>query len=776
MLSVLCGLTLLALGHARPAAGQTTPGRVLVQDVVPEGLTTIPASQIMNYIKTRPGTEYQQSVVNDDVRRLSETRLFSDVRTWNVDTRDGHLIVHFHLTEYPSVVREVIYKHAGHLNKEELDGLTEVRKGMPLNPTLNKRGCIAIMQRYKEMGRHFASVTLEEGGKPGDSRVVYNITEGPVVRISNISFTGNTFVSGGVLYTHIDSSHSFLHLNLIGGTFNPGMVDHDARKLEEYYKSFGFQDVRVSRELIFAEDHASVQVVFHIHEGQRYQVADVQLDHIKAFDSAQIAALVKLHKGDWYDQHVVEGDKRTIADYYGFRGYQVIPHEELFYPETGLVRVHYQVMEKPPALVGEVKIIGNKVTKDRIIRRQLGLYPGQVLSFPEARLAEVRLLRLDLFEVNPEKGTRPTVTVQEPADPSNPYHDILVQVQEKPTGSLLFGVGFNSDAGVVGSIVLNEKNFDILKPPQSFADIFEGRAFRGAGQEFRAEAVPGSQLQRYTVSFREPYLFDQPYGFGTSAYYYDRIYNEYTEQRFGGRFSLDHQFERFPHWSVVGSLRVEDVRLNNVSIFAPPDITSAQGPSLLVGARGAVRYDDRDSYLRPTEGMMAELAYEQVFGDYTFPLVSFEASKYWTTYKRSDGSGKHVLVFHSQIGWAGSETPVFERFYAGGFRSIRGFSFRGVGPEINGFRVGGDFLFLNSLEYQVPIKANDHLYMVAFLDTGTVESNVSIHNYRVAAGVGARIIVPALGPVPIALDFGFPIVRGPNDQTQVFSFWVGLFH
>jgi hypothetical protein len=94
----------------------------------------------------------------------------------------------------------------------------------------------------------------------------------------------------------------------------------------------------------------------------------------------------------------------------------------------------------------------------------------------------------------------------------------------------------------------------------------------------------------------------------------------------------------------------------------------------------------------------------------------------------------------------------------------------------DGFRTGGDFLFLNSLEYQVPVKANDHLYLVAFLDSGTVERGIGIQDYRVSAGVGDRIIIPALGPVPIALDFGFPIERGPNDQTQVFSFWVGLFH
>jgi outer membrane protein assembly factor BamA len=135
-----------------------------------------------------------------------------------------------------------------------------------------------------------------------------------------------------------------------------------------------------------------------------------------------------------------------------------------------------------------------------------------------------------------------------------------------------------------------------------------------------------------------------------------------------------------------------------------------------------------------------------------------------------------VLALHSQLGYAGPHTPVFERFYAGGYRSMRGFEFRGVGPDVAGFKVGGDFLFLNSLEYQVPLLANDQLYFVTFVDSGTVESDVEINNYRVTAGAGLRIIVPMLGPVPIALDFGFPIVKAPQDRDQIFSFWIGFFN
>jgi outer membrane protein assembly factor BamA len=405
----------------------------------------------------------------------------------------------------------------------------------------------------------------------------------------------------------------------------------------------------------------------------------------------------------------------------------------------------------------------------------VGLYPGQILTYPDLRIAERNLQRLNIFATGPDGSDRPTVTVLDPDSP-NVLKDILVKVKEDNTGSLLFGVGVNSDAGLTGSIVLNERNFDIFRPPTSIDDLLSGNAWRGGGQEFRIEAVPGTQLQRYSVSLREPYLFDTLFSFGISGYYYQRSYNEYNEDRVGTRLTLGRKLnELSPYWSVNAGLRVENVGVSGVSIFAPEDYQAVVGHNFQVGASVGVTYDSRDSYVRPTEGALVSATFEQVFGDFTFPLANLEANKYFTVYERADGSGRHVLAAHSQVSWAGSNTPVYERYFAGGFRSMRGFEFRGVGPFINGFNVGGDFMWLNSLEYQIPLLANDQVYVVGFVDSGTVEPRTEIKDYRVTAGFGLRFVVPMFGPVPIALDFGFPIVKADGDREQVFSFWLGFF-
>jgi outer membrane protein insertion porin family len=286
------------------------------------------------------------------------------------------------------------------------------------------------------------------------------------------------------------------------------------------------------------------------------------------------------------------------------------------------------------------------------------------------------------------------------------------------------------------------------------------------------EAMPGTTFQRYTASWREPSLFDSPFSLALSGYYYERGFTEYTESRVGERTTIGRQLNRM--WSVNETIRVEGVDLYNIPVGVPTSISNYAGWSFLTGFRTALVRDARDSYLRATTGSQLEVAFEQVVGTYLFPVATVDFTKYFTTFARRDGSGKQVLAIRTMVGWAGIDTPVFERFYAGGFRSIRGFAYRGVGPFANGFNQGGDFTLLNSAEYQIPILANDKLWGVVFADGGTVEPTIGITTYRVSVGTGLRIITPLTGPVPIALDFAYPVVKAPGDIKQIFSFYVGF--
>jgi outer membrane protein insertion porin family len=361
---------------------------------------------------------------------------------------------------------------------------------------------------------------------------------------------------------------------------------------------------------------------------------------------------------------------------------------------------------------------------------------------------------------------------------NDPYVIVDVDAEETQTGRLMIGAGVNSNAGLVGNVVIDEQNFDILRLPRSWEDIKNGTAFRGAGQRFRIEANPGTQLQRYSATFQEPYLFDTRIGLSLSASYYTRYFYDWAEARTGGRIGLGYQFVFAPNLSINGGFRGESVDVYNPRVLAP-DIVRMLGTNSVYGFSGGLIHDTRDSPFLPTQGHLLTMEFEQVVGTFVYPRGIVEGRQYFLLRERPDGSGRHTLAVGSLFGVSGSNTPAYDNFFAGGYNTLRGFSFRGASPKQAGptgalATVGGPFEWLSTVEYMFPITADDTLRGVVFTDFGTVESNVSVNNFRVSPGVGMRITLPAMGPAPIALDFAFPVAYAPTDNLQMFSFFVGF--
>lgn len=350
---------------------------------------------------------------------------------------------------------------------------------------------------------------------------------------------------------------------------------------------------------------------------------------------------------------------------------------------------------------------------------------------------------------------------------------IDIFVEETRTGRFMFGVAVNSDAGVTGQITVDERNFDILRFPRSWDDFAQGGAWRGAGQGFRLEAQPGSQVQRYLVSFTNPYFFDTNISFGASAFYFDRRYFDWSESRYGGR--LQWGYRLTPDLSVSAALRAENINIFDPRVGGVEELDEALGRSDLFTGRISVMHDTRDLPFMPTEGHLVEVSFEQAFGSFDYPRGEVDYSQYFLMRERPDGSGRHTLAYTTKLGFSGADTPLFENYFAGGYSTLRGYAFRGASPIDSGVRVGGEFRWLNSLEYFFPITADDMIKGVFFCDFGTVEEKIALKsdNFRVAPGFGFRVNVPALGPAPLAFDFAFPLASAAGDDEQMFSFFFG---
>ncbi len=356
------------------------------------------------------------------------------------------------------------------------------------------------------------------------------------------------------------------------------------------------------------------------------------------------------------------------------------------------------------------------------------------------------------------------------------YADIDVSVMEAQTGRIMIGGAFNSDNGLTGQITIDERNFDIARFPRSWRDMVDGRAFRGAGQGFRMELLPGRNVQRYLVSFTEPYLFNSAVSFSASGYFFTRNFFDWDEQRLGGQLSLGYRLT--PELSVSAGTRLEGVKIYDPRLATSPELNAAVGSSNLYLGFVRLIHDTRDHPFMPTEGTYLEMAYTQAFGDYNYPRGDVEFRKYFLVYQRDDGSGRHTLSMGSRLGFSGSDTPVFENYFAGGFSTMRGFDFRGASPLEGGIRVGGEFQWLNSLEYTFPLTSDDMIRGVMFCDFGTVEREIALtkENFRVAPGFGLRVHMPAagMGGAPLAFDFAFPVATAEGDDQQMFSFYMGV--
>lgn len=366
-----------------------------------------------------------------------------------------------------------------------------------------------------------------------------------------------------------------------------------------------------------------------------------------------------------------------------------------------------------------------------------------------------------------------TIVGGEPFMPPN-FADIDAFVEEARTGRLIIGAGVNSEAGVTGQVIVDERNFDIWAFPTSFNDFVEGRAFRGRGQGFRLEAIPGTNVQRYMVSLSDPYLFETLVTSNLSAFYFTRNYFDYDEERVGGRLSLGYRLTQ--DLSVSVGSRIENITIDNPRVAGVQELDEVIGSNDLYSAQASVTYDTRDIPFFPTEGQFLELSFEQVYGDFEYPRFEADYRRYFLLHERADGSGRHTVAAGARFGITGEDTPLYDHYFAGGFSTLRGFDFRGASPVNNTVTVGGEMRVLTSVEYFFPLTADDMIKGVVFVDAGTVEEKPGIDwdEVRVAPGFGFRLNVPALGAAPLAFDFAFPIAKAEYDDTQIFSFYIGI--
>jgi outer membrane protein insertion porin family len=332
----------------------------------------------------------------------------------------------------------------------------------------------------------------------------------------------------------------------------------------------------------------------------------------------------------------------------------------------------------------------------------------------------------------------------------------------------------------VGRISLIQRNFDVRDTPDSTGEFFSGRAFRGGGQTFQLELLPGDRVETYSISLTEPYLFESDYSGTAQLIYRNRDFDEFDEERYGLRLGLGRRFGT--RWTGNLRFRAESVELGDIQPDKPTDIFAVADQNTLLGLSASLERSTIDSIFRPTRGSRTRFQVEQVVGDFTF--TNFNARHTIFVPLREDYLGRPtVLSLTGELGYipqGNEDTPTYERFYLGG-QSFRGFEFRTVSPKgirnDNGLPsddpVGGSWLVFLGAEVSQPI-FEEVLSIVFFVDSGTVTEDAGLDDYRVSVGTGLRLYVPQLSPAPLAFDFGIPVIKQDSDERRLFTFSVDL--
>lgn len=761
-----------ATAPAAPTVASSPFDGTVIRELTLTGLDRIDEGYVRNQIRTRAGQPFSEDLVQRDVSRLLRTGRFVDVQARSALV-DGQVNLVFAVVEKPEVAS---IEFTGNRKFKEKDLLEAIPFGVgdPLDLYDVRRGREAIERKYREKGYAYAEITFDEALLTSERRVVYTIVENQRVRVRSIRFEGNFTFPDSELGRQI-ATKSYIPI-FRTGDFDPERAERDAATLQQYHRDRGFLDAEVSYVSEFTDvARERMRVTFRINEGTRYRLRETRIVGAAVFTEDELRDAMRLKPGDFFMNTWLQTDLKNLETKYGSQGYieARILSNWVFADQPGEVILTLTINEGGQFRMGWIEVNGNFRTQEKTVRRELRFYPEEIYDITKTRAAEKRVKDTGLF-------TEANITPVVPPGNEPGVRDVLVAVTENPrTNQFIAGVGASSDAGLVGNIVLENSNFDIFDRPRSWEEFFKGRAYRGAGQTARIQLEPGTEYTRFRVDFREPYLMNEPIGFGTSFYLFERERDGYDERRAGGNVSFDHRFESgwLKNWIGEIAFRAEYVVVADRVSFAAEDIRDVDGGSYLSSAKLSLLRDTTDSRFDPSEGYRLRMSWEQagaMGGDYYHAKLTGDITRHYTI-TVDDQDRKSVLSLHTDVGQILGDAPVFERFYAGGIGSFRGFDFRGISPRdgIRDNRVGGEFMVLSGAEYSFPLVAKI-VRGVTFLDMGTVEEEFGVTSWRAAVGFGVRLTLDIFNTIPMEFDLAFPIAKEDEDNERIFSFFVGL--
>lgn len=728
------------------------------------GAKTVDEARIRNLMSTKAGTQYRAERLDNDIKTLFESGLIDDVKFLAEPAGGGVRIVADVLTR--PAINGVGFVGNKIFSDQKLAKETKLKAGGAMGDAEILEARRNIEKYYQGYGYPDVIVThrTQATGQPGTSDLIFVIDEGTKNEVRKIRFEGNKVFTSKELRKEMKTKpKGWFSWLTKSGRFESYQLDEDLDKVLDYYRSRGY--LRASSPGIRRDPvgDGRVDLVIPISEGEKYTVVGVSFGSMTVFKPEELYPSMKLNGGDAYSSSDMRDDIKTIRSFYGSRGYaDAVVSPDIKDAGPNKVTIKYQITEGSRYRVGKVNIQGNTKTKDKVIRREVPLKPGDWFNTVELETTKARLQNLQYFG-----------DVQASGSPGGSgYRDVDILVEERNTGSVGVGLGFSSIDSVVGFLTLEQTNFDIMNPWN----------FTGGGQRFGMNLRLGSRRSEFSVSLVEPWFLDQRLSLGGELFYRQSQYfsKVYEQTNVGGAIYI-----RKP-LTEKSSVKLE-YRLEQVGVVVENTATAFYKANVKDGdfIRSAVTleylYDNRDSSIETRKGERIDVSLTVaggIFGgDDDIVSLSAQGAKYWNLKWDTILSVNGELAFVDALS---GDVPVFDRTFLGGGRTLRGFKFRDIGGArdsgVGGSNevVGGQSLGYLSAEYTVPII--DTVRAAVFYDVGYVNTgafDVSPSNVYSDVGLGFRIKLP-ISPIPLALDYAVPISSPDKaaDKGGQFNFYL----
>src|SRR6476661_360106 len=560
-IAALCALLTTVIVRAQAPPPAPGPPTIRSMDVEYTGPASISKERILAQMRIKVGQLYSNEIVEEDIKALYKTGYVRNVRIFAQPQGDGVKVIVAVQTR--AIVREIEITGAERVKPKRLRKEIKVQLNHAVDEQALEESREKMIEVYQAHG--FNDVSIEFRVDPidekrGTARVVFTVNEGVRGAISQIRFEGNAHINQKVLRKQMKTrGRTPIYFLDKTGRLDEVQLEQDLDKIREYYQNHGFVDVEIKEVRKDRTPKGPMIITIVVAEGPQYHVRKLTITGYEHSTETRVRAFLKLKEGSVYSPKQLRDDAKAVADAYGSGGYvDLVITPEGTPAGPALIDVHYLIEEGPRSFVNRVNIEGNTRTKDKVIRREVLVAPGDVFNTVRVDITKKRLENLGYFakvETYPEDTDIPG------------RKDLTILVQEKRTGSLSFGGGFSTVDSLVGFAELTQGNFDLLNWP----------TFTGGGQKFRLRLQYGTQRKDFSLSIIEPYFLDRRLSLGGQLFYTEADYLsvDYNQRNYGFSFELRKPLTTFVYASLAYQL--QNVEIFNVSSAAPPAIKAQEG-------------------------------------------------------------------------------------------------------------------------------------------------------------------------------------------------------